>query len=143
MLVGQKAQEALSKAVNEARTALQEGLKAGKKIEDVAKEKKLTLAAVKELTIDEPAKDLPNAVEIAREAEKVAAGDVSKAVNTDKGAVLTYVAAKELRKRDDSASLRKNTEDTRASQERDRLFQSWFSTKHSEAGLKVHLKMSA
>lgn len=143
VLVGQKAQEALSKAVNEARTALQEGLKAGKKIEDIAKEKKLTLAAVKELTIDEPAKDLPNAVEIAREAEKVAAGDVSKAVNTDKGAVLTYVAAKELRKRDDSASLRKNTEDTRASQERDRLFQSWFSTKHAEAGLKVHLKMSA
>lgn len=143
VLVGQKAQEALSKAVNDARAALQEGLKAGKKIEDIAKEKKLTLAAVKELTIDEPAKDLPNAVEIAREAEKVAAGDVSKAVNTDKGAVLAYVVAKELRKRDNSADLRKNTEDTRASQERDRLFQSWFSTKHAEAVLKVHLKMSA
>jgi hypothetical protein len=143
VLVGQKAQEALSKAVNDARTALQEGLKAGKKIDDLAKEKKLTLDPVKELTVNEPATDLPNAVEIAREAEKVAAGDVTKAVNTDKGATLVYIAAKELRKRDDSAALRKNTEDTRTSQERDRLFQSWFSARRAEAGLKIHLKMSA
>jgi hypothetical protein len=142
-LVAQKAQEALSKAVNEARTALQDGLKAGKKIDDLAKEKKLTLAPVKELTINEPPTDLPNAPEIGREAEKVAAGEVAKAINTDKGATLVYVAAKELRKRDDSAALRKNTEDTRTSQERDRLFQSWFSNKREEAGLKIHLKMSA
>jgi hypothetical protein len=143
VLVGQKAQEALSKAVNDARTALQEGLKAGKKIDDLAKEKKLTLAAVKELTVNEPPTDLPNAQEIATEAQKVAAGEVAKAVNTDKGATLVYVAARELRKRDDSAALRKNTEDRNASQERQRLFQSWFNQKREEAGLQVHLKMSA
>ncbi|MES2595752.1 MAG: peptidyl-prolyl cis-trans isomerase [Verrucomicrobiota bacterium] len=143
VLVGQKAQEALSKAVNEARTAIQEGLKGGKKIDEIAKEKKLTLDAVKDLTVNEPAADLPNAVEIAREAEKAAAGDVTKAVNTDKGATLVYVSAKELRKRDDSAALRKNTEDIRTSQERDRLFNSWFSAKRAESALKIHLKMSA
>jgi hypothetical protein len=70
-------------------------------------------------------------------------GQVAKAVNTDKGAVLVYVAAKELRKRDDSTAQRKNTEDRNASQERSRLFNSWFSRKVEEAGLKVHLKMSA
>lgn len=142
-LVGQKAQEALSKAVNDARTALQEGLKAGKKLDDIAKEKKLALDPVKEITVNEPPTDLANAREIANEAKKVAVGEVTKAVNTEKGAVLAYVTAKELRKRDDSTNLRKNTEDTRTAQERDRLFQSWFSAKRSEAGLKLHLKMSA
>lgn len=142
-LVGQKAQEALSKAVNDARTTFQDGLKAGKKAEDIAKERKLTLSAVKEITVNEPPMDLPDAREIATEAQKTAAGQVAKAVNTDKGAVLVYVAAKELRKREDSAAQRKNTEDRNASQERSRLFNSWFSGKVEEAGLKIHLKMSA
>lgn len=72
----------------------------------------------------------------------MAAGQVAKVVNTDKGAVLAFVAAKELRKRDDRETLRKNTEDRNASQERNRLFNAWFSRKVEEAGLKVHLKMS-
>lgn len=140
-LVAQKAQEALSKAVNEARTALQEGLKAGKKIEDLAKDKKLTLAAVKELTIDNPPTDLPNAFQLAREAEKTAAGDVTKAVDTDTGATLIYVAARELRKRDDSAALRKNTEDRNASQERNLLFNAWFAGKRKEAAVRMQVKL--
>lgn len=142
ILATQKADEALSKAVNEARTAFQDGLKAGKKIEDLAKDKKLTLSPVTEITVNEPPMDLPDAREIATEAQKVAAGQVAKVVNTDKGAVLAYVAAKELRKRDDRETLRKNTEDRNASQERNRLFNAWFSRKVEEAGLKVHLKMS-
>lgn len=142
-LVAQKAQEALAKAVNDARTAIQEGLKAGKKIEDIAKDKKLTLAAVKELTVNEPPTDLPNAFQIAREAENTAAGEVAKAVDTDTGATVVYVAARELRKRDDSAALRKNTEDRNASQERNRLFKAWFASKRKEAGVSLQLKVSA
>ncbi len=141
VLAGQKAQEAMSKAVNEARTALQEGLKAGKKIDDIAKEKKLTLSAVKELTVSEPPTDLPNAFQIAREAENTAAGEITKAVNTDTGALLVYVSARELRKRDDSVALRKNTEDRNASQERNRLFNAWFTGRRQEAALRVQVKM--
>lgn len=142
-LVAQKAQEALAKAVNDARTAIQDGLKAGKKIEDIAKDKKLTLAAVKELTVNEPPTDLPNAFQLAREAENTAAGEVTKAVDTDTGATLVYVAARELRKRDDSASLRKNTEDRNASQERNRLFKAWFASKRKDAAVRMQLKVSA
>lgn len=141
-LAAQKADEALSKAVNDARTAFQDGMKAGKKIDDLAKDKKLILSPVTEITVNEPPMDLPDAREIAVEAQKVAAGEVAKVVNTDKGAVLAYVVAKELRKRDDRETLRKNTEDRNASQERNRLFNAWFSRKVQEASLKVHLKMS-
>lgn len=140
-LAAQKAQEAMSKAVNEARTALQEGLKAGKKIDDLAKEKKLTLSPVKELTISEPPTDLPNAFQIAREAEKTAAGEITKAVDVESGALLVYVSARELRKRDDSAALRKNTEDRNASQERSRLFNAWFASKRQEAAVHMLVKM--
>jgi hypothetical protein len=98
---------------------------------------------VKELTVDEPPTDLPNAFQIAREAENTAAGEVAKAVDTDTGATVVYVAARELRKRDDSAALRKNTEDRNASQERNRLFKAWFAGKRKEAGLSMQLKVSA
>jgi hypothetical protein len=141
-LLAQKAEEALSKAVNEAHAALQEGLKAGKKIEDLAKDKKLTLSPITEITVNEPPVELPEARDIAKEARKVAAGSLAKVIHTDKGAMIAYVAAKELRKRDDSATIRKNTEERNASSERSRLFNAWFSRKVEEAGLKVHLKMS-
>ncbi len=143
VLTAQKAQEALSKAVNDARTALQEGLKAGKKIDDLAKDKKLTLAPVKEFTIAEPPTDLPNAQQLGREAEKTAAGEVTKAVDTDTGATLVFVAARELRKRDDSAALRKNTEDRNASQERSLLFNAWFAGKRKEAAVRMQVKTEA
>jgi parvulin-like peptidyl-prolyl isomerase len=143
VLTAQKAQEALSKAVNDARTALQEGLKAGKKIDDLAKDKKLTLAPVKEFTIAEPPTDLPNAQQLGREAEKTAAGEVTKAVDTDTGATLVFVAARELRKRDDSAALRKNTEDRNASQERSLLFNAWFAGKRKEAAVRMQVKAEA
>jgi peptidyl-prolyl cis-trans isomerase D len=136
----QKAQEALAKAINEARQAIADGLKAGKKAADIAKEKKLNLSAEREITVNEPPADLPNAREIANEAKKVAAGRVSKVINTDKGAMIAVVNARELRKRDNSASLRQNTADVRARQERERLFQAWFNARRAEAGLKMHLK---
>jgi len=136
-LVAQKAQEALTKAVNEARDAIQAGLKDKKKVEDIAKDKKLTLSPVKDFTISEPPTDVPNAYQIAREAENTAAGEVTKAVDTDTGAVIVYVTAKELRKRDDSAMLRKNTEDSTARMTRMRIFSAWFTRKRQEAGVKL------
>ena len=139
-LVTQKAQEAMSKAVNDARTALNDGLKAGKKVGDLAKDKKLTLTPVKELSIAEPAADLPNAYQITPEAEKTPVGAVTKAIDIDTGAMLVYVSARELRKRDDSAALRKTTEDRNASDERKRLFEAWFASKRKEAAVRMQVK---
>lgn len=136
-LVTQKAQEALTKAVNDARTALADGLKAGKKIADLAKEKNLTLSPVTDITVAEPAQDQANGYLIARQAQDVAAGDLSKAIDTDSGSLLVYVSAKELRKRDDSASLRDNLGNSRADQERTRLFDAWFNRRREESKAKM------
>lgn len=132
-LVTQKAQEALSKGVNEAREALRKGLADKKKFDDLAKELKLTASPVRELTIAEPAQDLPNAFQIAREGQNTAAGEVTKALDTDTGALLVYVAAKELRKRDDSANLRKDVAERVSIGERRMLFGAWFNRKREEA----------
>ncbi|SKB06400.1 SurA N-terminal domain-containing protein [Prosthecobacter debontii] len=136
-LVAQKAQEALAKAVNDARTALADGLKAGKKIADLAKEKKLTLSPVTEITVAEPAQDVANGYLIARQAQDVAAGELSKVIDTDSGSLLVYVTAKELRKRDDSANLRDNLGNSRADQERTRLFDAWFNRRREESKAKM------
>jgi hypothetical protein len=136
-LVAQKGQEALGKAVNDARTALQDGLKAGKKIEDLVKEKKLTLSPQTELTVAEPPPTLANANQIANEAKNIAPGQVTSVIDTETGATLVYVHAKELRKRDDSVALRKSVEDSTARSERMRIFSAWFTKKREEAKLKL------
>ncbi len=136
-LVAQKGQEALTKAVNEARTALADGLKAGKKIDDLVKEKKLTLSALTDITVAEPPTELANGYKIAQEAQDTAAGEVTKAIDSDTGASIVYVEAKELRKREDSSNLRQNMANTRADMERQRLFESWFSKRREEANAKV------
>ncbi|MDZ4287127.1 MAG: peptidyl-prolyl cis-trans isomerase [Prosthecobacter sp.] len=136
-LTAQKAQEALSKAINEARKALVDGLKAGKKIEDLAKEKKLTLTPMVDLDVSEPAQSIPNAYDIVRQAESTPAGQMAPVVDTKTDALLVYVHAKELRKRDDSAALRKNTEQSTAQMERMRIFSAWFSRKREEAQVKL------
>jgi hypothetical protein len=136
-LATQKATEALGKAVNEARTALAEGLKAGKKIEDLAKEKNLTLSPVTDFDPSSPPEGVPNAYKIAPTAQETPAGELAPVVDTDDGAMLVFVHAKELRKRDDSAALRKNSEETAASQARDRLFRAWFSRRREEAAIRM------
>jgi len=141
-LVAQKAQEILSKAVNDARTAIEDGLKAGKKIDDVVKEKKLTLTPQTELDVSQPPPELENGYQIAREAEHTPAGAITKAIDTDKGATLVYVHAKELRKREDSSTLRKNTEDSSARMERMRIFNAWFNRKRQEAKVKLRVEMA-
>lgn len=141
-LVTQKAQEALSKAVNDNRAALADGLKAGKKIEDLAKEKKLTLSPIKDITVAEPPQDIPNGYLIARQAQDTPAGELTKAIDNDSGSLIVYVSAKELRKRDDSASLRDNLGTSRADQERTRLFGAWFNSRREEAKPKALVTMA-
>jgi len=136
-LVAQKGQEALTKAVNDARTALAEGLKAGKKIEDLAKENKLTLSAVSDITVAEPAQELANSNIIARQAQDTPAGELTKPIDTDTGSLIVYVSAKELHKRDNSAALRENLGNTRGSQERERLFEAWFTRRRDESKAKM------
>ncbi|TDU66551.1 parvulin-like peptidyl-prolyl cis-trans isomerase protein [Prosthecobacter fusiformis] len=139
VLVGQKAQEALTKATNEARTALADGLKAGKKIADIAKEKNLTLSPVTDITVAEPALDVPNGNLIARQAQDTPAGELTKAIDTETGSLLVYVSSKELRKRDDSAAQRENMSSSRADQERTRIFEAWFSRRRDESKPKMEI----
>lgn len=141
-LAGQKADEARTKAVNDARLALNEGLKAGKKIEDLVKEKKLTLEPLPDIDIANPPQDVPNGFLIARQAAKTPVGSVSNAVDYDKGTLLIYVKAKELRKRPDSADVRKNQVEALSRQESMNLFQAWFQEKHNEAKVETKLGVS-
>ena len=141
-LLDQKAAEARTKAVNDARTALNAGLKAGKKIDDLVKELKLTLTALPDLDIANPPQDVPNAFLIAQTAAKTAPGSISNAVDYDKGTLLIYVSAKELRKRPDGADLRKSQADSLSQQERMSLFQAWFKKKHDEAKIVSKLGVS-
>ncbi len=136
-LVSQKAQEALTKAANEARTALADGLKAGKKIEDLAKEKKLTLSPLTDITVAEPAMEVASSNVIAGQARDTAAGELTQVIDTETGSLLVYVSAKELRKRDDSKDLRENMNTGRADQERTRLFEAWFTRRRGESKAKM------
>ncbi len=141
-LVTQKAQEALSKAVNEARLAFVDGLKANKKVEDIAKEKNLTLSAQSELDASAPPQELPDAYPILRQVIETAAGQVTKAIDTEKGATLVYVYSKELRKREDSATLRKSVEDSLVRMGRISIFSAWFSKRREEAKIKMLIDMA-
>jgi len=139
-IVEKKAAEARTKAVNEARDFLVAGLKDKKKIEDLVKDKKLTLAPVIELDAATPAPNIPNSSQIAREAQKTGVGQISQAVDTDKGTVLVFVIAKELRKCDNAASLRKQQADSLASKEGDGIFEAWFAKKVEEARIEMPVR---
>ncbi|MBL9133213.1 MAG: peptidyl-prolyl cis-trans isomerase [Verrucomicrobiaceae bacterium] len=142
-LVTQKAAEARSKAVNDVRDFLVAGLKDKKKIDDLVKEKKLTLTALADINNASPPAEVPNAAQIAQAAAKTAVGQISQAVDTDKGTVLVFVNAKELRKSDNSTTLRKQQADSLSSQEREGLFQAWFARKLEEAAIKTALREAA
>jgi len=137
VLLGQKADEARSKAVNDARLALSEGLKAGKKIEDLVKDQKLTLQPLPDIDTANPPQEVPNGFLIAQEAAKTATGGISRAVDFDKGTLLIYVSAKELRKRPDAADVRKNQVESLSRQERTSLFHAWFKKQHEAARVVV------
>ncbi|MBX7210278.1 MAG: peptidylprolyl isomerase [Verrucomicrobiaceae bacterium] len=136
-LVAQKAREAMLKAANDARDALQSGLKAGKKIADLVKEQKIALVDLPEFSPSAPSPDMKAGQEVTAAAEKLPQGQLSTPVNTPAGAVLVYVNAKELRKRDDSSTLKQNVQDNMASTEQFQLFQAWFQKRWEEARVKV------
>jgi hypothetical protein len=141
VLINQKAEEASTKAVNDARVALSDGLKAGKKIDDLVKSLKLKLEPLPDIDAANPPQEVPNGFLIAQEAAKTAVGGISHAVEFDKGTMLIYVSAKELRKRPDGADLRKNQVESVSRQERMSLFQAWFKKQHEAAHI-VNAKLS-
>ncbi len=139
VLLGQKADEARTKAVNDARLALIEGLKAGKKIDELVKAQKLTLEPLPDIDNANPPQEVPNSFVIAQEAAKTGVGSISRAVDLEdgKGTLLIYISAKELRKRPDSAELRKNQVESLSKQERMSLFQAWFKKQHEAARIVI------
>jgi len=126
-IIDQKAVEARTKAVNEIRDFIAAGLKDKKKIEDLVKEKKLTLTALEPIGngIPPPA-GAQNIQQITEAARTTADGQISKPVDIEGGNILVYVSAKELRKSDASAVARKSQVDNLSARERDGIFQAWF-----------------
>jgi hypothetical protein len=139
-LVARKAQEGLTQAVNDAREALNKGLAEGKKLADLAKERKLTLSLVSELTISEPPAELSNAYEIAGAVRDLPVGSLSASIDIESGALLAYVEARELRKREDSSTLRDNLARTRSDMDQRRLFETWFAKLRDAAQPRLLLK---
>jgi hypothetical protein len=142
-LVLQKAQESMLKAANEAREALQAGLKEGKKIADLVKDKKLALVEVPEFSPSAPSPDTKVGREITDEAVKIPAGQLSTPVNTETGAALVFVNAKELRKREDSGTLRQSLQDSLVFREQFEVFKAWFERRREEAKLDVRFDAAA
>ncbi len=140
-LADQKAREAMATAANEAREFLAAGLKEGKKLADLASEKKLTVTEVPEFDANTPPAAIPNAYQIAQEAEAGAVGSVSKPVSTDKGLLLVVVNAKELRKREAGAAMRESVAASIASNERDQIFRAWFGRQKEAAKVKMVLQV--
>ncbi len=142
-IIAKKAAEVRTKAVNDARDFIVAGLKDKKKIEDLVKEKKLTLNTVADIPSASPPADVPNADKIAPAAAKTAVGQISQAVDFDKGTLLVYVKEKILFKSDSAATMRKQQVDSLASKERDGLFNSWFSKKIEEARIETPVRNAA
>jgi hypothetical protein len=136
-LVSQKAQEALVKAANEARTALLDGLKAGKKLDAIAKDKALKVEALPDFSPTNPPPDKPALAKLGKEAGNTPAGGVTKPESDDKGATMVVVTAKELRKSDQAASLKTSEETSQANELKQGLFKSWFSKVRTEANMRV------
>lgn len=140
-LVTQKAQEAMMKAANKARTTLVDGLKAGKKVEELAKGKEgWTVELLPDFTTNNPPPNHPNGQQIAADAGNTPASGVTKPITTEKGVTLVVVNAKELYKREDTASLKQSEESSQASQMRSELFKAWFGKLRTDAGMKVAVK---
>ena len=137
-IIDQKAVEARTKAVNEIRDFIAAGLKDKKKIEDLVKEKKLTLTALEPIGngIPPPA-GAQNIQQITEAARTTADGQISKPVDIEGGNILVYVSAKELRKSDASAVARKSQVDNLSARERDGIFQAWFGRQLEAAAISM------
>jgi len=137
-IIDQKAVEARTKAVNEIRDFIAAGLKDKKKIEDLVKEKKLTLTALEPIGNGiQPPAGAQNIQQITEAARKTADGQISKPVDIEGGNLLVYVNAKELRKSDASAVARKSQVDNLSARERDGIFQAWFGRQLEAAAISM------
>jgi hypothetical protein len=142
-LIATKAEEAMMKAANDARTALQDGLKAGKKLADLVKEKKLTLSAETEYSPAGPnPPEMKLGTRVTEAATHLAAGQPSVPISTETGAAIVFVNARELRKRDDSAAQRSSMESSQQSQAQSDLFKAWFRARRDAAGVDYKLQLS-
>jgi hypothetical protein len=136
-LIAQKAQEAMTKAANEARKKLEEAIKGGKKFEDAAKEAGLEPQSLVEFSPANPPSDLANGREIAFEARITPAGSFTKPLTTETGIMLVYVQAKELRKREDSATMKGNLDERLSNMGQMDVFSAWFDRRRDEANVKA------
>lgn len=136
-LVTQKAQEAMTKAANEALAKLEEAIKGGKKFEDAAKELSLTPQTLPEFSPANPPTDLSSGFQIASEGRITPAGKFTKPINSDNGLSLVYIISKELRKSPESASMRDMLSKSVNSVSQMIVFQSWFERRRDEANLKA------
>jgi len=132
MLIGQKAQEAMTKAANDTRKTLEDAVKAGKKFEEAAKEAGVTPEIMADFSPSSPP-DLSNGREIALEARTTAPGGFTKPLTTDSGIMLVYVTAKELRKREDGDKMKENVSSYLSNVAQLDVFRSWFERRRDEA----------
>ena len=139
-LITQKAQEAMSKAANDARKKLADAIKAGKKFEDAAKEAGLAPQTLPEFSPMEPLKDISNGDKIAGETQKTPAGSFTKPISTDNGLLLVFVQSKELRKNAESAKSRENITRSLSHFSQNEVFRAWFGKRRDEARVVPHFK---
>jgi hypothetical protein len=132
VLAEQKAKETMMTAANEALKTLQEGVKAGKKVDELAKEKKYAIEALPDFTPNNPPATLADAANIAKEAASTAPGKLSKTITTSTGVLIVAVNSKELRKRDDSKMLRDGQQTSASAKAGEAMFKSWFSAERDK-----------
>ncbi len=133
VLIAQKTQEALIKAVNDARKQVEDSIKTGKTFEDAAKSAGLVPQMLAEFSPSNPITDLSNGSEIAAEAEKTPAGQFTKPLSTDNGVILVYVVAKELRKREDGDKSKTGIEKSLTNFNQRNIFRAWFEARRNDA----------
>jgi len=133
VLIGQKAQEAMTKAANDVRKKIEDLVKAGKNFDDAAKEAGVTPQTLPEFSQASPLTDLSNGMEIARESRVVPAGGFTKPLTTDTGIMLVYVLSKELRKRENGDTMKDSIHKSVVGMGQMDVFQAWFERRRDEA----------
>lgn len=137
-LVTQKATEELAKAAKEAKTAVADALKGGKKLADIAKDKGWKLEVIPEFSKGNPPAGNANGSQIAEQAAKTAVNSVSEPISITEGQLLVVVTAKELRKSDTSATLKDGQLSSRTSQGKEAFFRAWFGKQRDAAKVELY-----
>jgi hypothetical protein len=142
-LVSQKANEAITNAAKEAKTLLADALKAGKKWEDVVKDKGWKVESLPEFSKGTPPAGNPNGSQIAEQAARTAVMGVSDPISVTEGQLLVIVTAKELRKNEGSSSLKEGQLSSRTAQGKEAYFRAWFGKKRDEAKVDLYFDPAA